>query len=284
MPIPTPGLPREIPKYERTALLQKTSKDRPSELRLYQSRAHRGIYRPGRLQGATQGAHGHDPGSRSSPRSRPRACGAGAAPGSPPGSNGNSAGKPPGTSNMSSATPMRATPEPLWTGILEGDPHAVLEGMAIGAYAIGANEGYIYCRAEYPLAIKRLKIAIAQAEEMGLLGDHIFGTDFLFQTEDPGRRRGLCLRRRNGPDRLHRRQGGRTPAPSALPGPERPVGQARPLSTMSRPGPTSPLSWPGGPIGTSKYGTEAGQAPPSFALVGKVNNTGPGGNPLGDHS
>src|SRR5208337_1746457 len=65
-------------------------------------------------------------------------------------------------------------------GILEGDPHAVLECMAIGAYAIGASEGYIYCRAEYPLAIHRLKIAIAQAEEMGLLGDNIFGTDFSF--------------------------------------------------------------------------------------------------------
>jgi len=63
---------------------------------------------------------------------------------------------------------------------LEGDPHSVIEGMAIGAYAIGADEGYIYCRAEYPLAIKRLKIAIAQAEEMGLLGDHIMGTNFSF--------------------------------------------------------------------------------------------------------
>ena len=66
-------------------------------------------------------------------------------------------------------------------GILEGDPHAVLEGMAIGAYAVGAREGYIYCRAEYPLAIQRLKIAIAQAEEMGLLGEKIFGIEFLFQ-------------------------------------------------------------------------------------------------------
>ena len=66
-------------------------------------------------------------------------------------------------------------------GILEGDPHAVIEGMAIGAYAMGADEGYIYCRAEYPLAIARLKIAIAQAEEYGLLGENIFGTDFSFR-------------------------------------------------------------------------------------------------------
>ncbi len=62
--------------------------------------------------------------------------------------------------------------------ILEGDPHAVLEGMAIAAYAIGAREGYVYCRAEYPLAIHRLHLAIAQATELGLLGDNIFGSDF----------------------------------------------------------------------------------------------------------
>ena len=64
--------------------------------------------------------------------------------------------------------------------VLEGDPHRVLEGMAICGYAMGADEGYIYVRAEYPLAIKRLRTAIAQAEEMGLLGEHIFESDFSF--------------------------------------------------------------------------------------------------------
>jgi NADH:ubiquinone oxidoreductase subunit F (NADH-binding)/NAD-dependent dihydropyrimidine dehydrogenase PreA subunit len=64
--------------------------------------------------------------------------------------------------------------------VLEGDPHAVIEGMLLGAYAIGADEGYIYCRAEYPLAIKRLKNAIKQAEEYGLLGDNIMNTGFSF--------------------------------------------------------------------------------------------------------
>ena len=63
---------------------------------------------------------------------------------------------------------------------LESDTHAVIEGMAIQAFATGANEGYIYCRAEYPLAIARLKIAIAQADEKGLLGNQIFGSDFSF--------------------------------------------------------------------------------------------------------
>jgi NADH:ubiquinone oxidoreductase subunit F (NADH-binding)/(2Fe-2S) ferredoxin/NAD-dependent dihydropyrimidine dehydrogenase PreA subunit len=63
---------------------------------------------------------------------------------------------------------------------LEGDPHAIIEGMLLGAYAIGSDEGYIYCRAEYPLAIKRLITAIGQAEEYGLLGRNIMGTDFSF--------------------------------------------------------------------------------------------------------
>ena len=64
--------------------------------------------------------------------------------------------------------------------ILEGDPHSVLEAMAIAGYAIGADEGEIYIRAEYPLAIKRLRIAIKDAEEHGCLGDNILGTDFSF--------------------------------------------------------------------------------------------------------
>jgi NADH:ubiquinone oxidoreductase subunit F (NADH-binding)/(2Fe-2S) ferredoxin/ferredoxin len=64
--------------------------------------------------------------------------------------------------------------------ILEGDPHSVLEAMALCGYAIGADEGIIYIRAEYPLAIKRLEIALSQAKEYGLLGENIFGTDFSF--------------------------------------------------------------------------------------------------------
>ena len=64
--------------------------------------------------------------------------------------------------------------------VLEGDPHALIEAMAIAGYAIGASEGYIYVRAEYPIAVERLKIAIGQAKEYGLLGDNIFGTDFCF--------------------------------------------------------------------------------------------------------
>ena len=67
--------------------------------------------------------------------------------------------------------------------VLEGDPHVVLEAMAIAGYAIGASQGYIYVRAEYPIAVKRLQIAIDQAHEYGLLGEDIFGTGFNFDIQ-----------------------------------------------------------------------------------------------------
>lgn len=67
--------------------------------------------------------------------------------------------------------------------VLEGDPHSVIEGMIIAAYAIGASQGYIYCRAEYPLAVRTLNIAINQAREFGLLGDNILGSGFSFDLE-----------------------------------------------------------------------------------------------------
>lgn len=67
--------------------------------------------------------------------------------------------------------------------ILEGDPHSLLEAMAIAAYSVGANKGYIYVRAEYPIAVQRLKIAINQEKEYGILGENIFGTNFNFDIE-----------------------------------------------------------------------------------------------------
>ena len=67
--------------------------------------------------------------------------------------------------------------------VLEGDPHAVLEAMTIAGYTIGANKGYIYIRAEYPIAVKRLEIAIEQSKKYGFLGKNIFGTDFSFDIE-----------------------------------------------------------------------------------------------------
>lgn len=67
--------------------------------------------------------------------------------------------------------------------ILEGDPHSVIEAMAIAGYAIGANQGYVYVRAEYPIAVQRLRIAIEQAREYGLLGENVFGTGFKFDVD-----------------------------------------------------------------------------------------------------
>ena len=67
--------------------------------------------------------------------------------------------------------------------VLEGDPHVVLEAMAIAGYAIGADQGYIYVRAEYPIAVERLQIAINQAREYGLLGKNIFESGFDFDIE-----------------------------------------------------------------------------------------------------
>ena len=67
--------------------------------------------------------------------------------------------------------------------ILEGDPHSVIEAMTIAGYAIGATQGYVYIRAEYPIAVKRLQIAIDQAREYGLLGKNIFDSGFDFDIE-----------------------------------------------------------------------------------------------------
>ena len=71
----------------------------------------------------------------------------------------------------------------MYRSILEGDPHSVIEAMAIAGYAIGSNQGYVYVSAEYPIAVQRLTIAINQAREYGLLGKNIFGTDFEFDID-----------------------------------------------------------------------------------------------------
>ena len=108
---------------------------------------------------------------------------------------------------MWSATPTKATRVRIWTAAFwKVIPHSVLEAMAIAGYTAGADRGFIYIRAEYPLAIRRLQKAIEDATEMGLLGDGILGTDFSFNIEIAPRRRRLRLRRGNGADRLDRRR------------------------------------------------------------------------------
>ena len=101
---------------------------------------------------------------------------------------------------MCSATPTKGDPGAFMDrSILEADPHAVLEGMIIAARAINANKGYIYARTEYPLAIKRLEIAIAQAKAYGLLGDDIFGTGMNFDIEIYQGAGAFVCGRRDGP-------------------------------------------------------------------------------------
>jgi NADH:ubiquinone oxidoreductase subunit F (NADH-binding) len=77
----------------------------------------------------------------------------------------------------------RATRRVLNRRVLEGDPHSVIEGMIIAAYAMGASQGYIYCRAEYPVAVRTLNIGIQQARAFGLLGENILGSGFSFDLE-----------------------------------------------------------------------------------------------------
>ena len=105
--------------------------------------------------------------------------------------------------------------------ILEGDPHAVLEAMAIAGYAIGASQGYIYVRAEYPIAVKRLEIAINQAREYGLLGKNIFDSGFDFDIELR-----LGAGAGDGAHDFHRRKQRRAPSASAVPGAQRSVPEA----------------------------------------------------------
>ena len=107
--------------------------------------------------------------------------------------------------------------------ILEGDPHSVIEGMTIAAYGIGASEGYVYCRAEYPLAIERLHLAIKQAHEYGLMGQNILGSDFSFELKVKEGAGALSAAKTLLPNR---RQAGRTTPAPAVPGSSRPVGQA----------------------------------------------------------
>jgi NADH:ubiquinone oxidoreductase subunit F (NADH-binding)/(2Fe-2S) ferredoxin/NAD-dependent dihydropyrimidine dehydrogenase PreA subunit len=157
--------------------------------------------------------------------------------------------------------------------VLEADPHAVLEGMAIGAIAIGAHKGYIYVRSEYPLALKRLHIALEQAEVYGLLGEDILGTGFNFSIEViPGAGAFVC--------------GEETALLSSIEGK---VGRPRPRppypaekGLWGRPTCINNVeTWANvpniilrGADWFSSIGTENSKGTKIFSLVGKINNTG----------
>ena len=109
--------------------------------------------------------------------------------------------------------------------VLESDPHSVLEGMAIAAYAVGASQGFIYVRAEYPLAISRLADGHQAGEAAGPAGQRHLRIALQLQHRPAHRRGRLRLRRGDGADGLDRRQARRAAAAPAVPGGERPVGQ-----------------------------------------------------------
>ncbi len=157
--------------------------------------------------------------------------------------------------------------------LLEGNPHAILEGLTIGAYAVGAHEGYIYVRQEYPLAVENVMLAIKQAEELGLLGDDILGSGFSFKViVHQGAGAFVC--------------GESTALMTALEGR---VGEPRPKYIRSnirglwnRPSVLNNVeTWANVPLIISKgadwftqFGTEGSKGTKIFSLVGKITNTG----------
>jgi NADH-quinone oxidoreductase subunit F len=167
--------------------------------------------------------------------------------------------------------------------LIEGDPHAVLEGMLIAAFAIGASQGYIYIRAEYPLAIKRLKTAIARLREAGLLGTKILGSDFSFELKiKEGAGAFVCGEETALIASIEGRRGmPRTrppfPAISGLRGKPTIINNVETLGTL-------PPILRNGADWYASFGTEKSKGTKTFSLVGKVRRTGlieiPLGTPL----
>jgi len=157
--------------------------------------------------------------------------------------------------------------------LLEGDPHSVLEGMLIGAYAMGASEGYIYCRAEYPLAIERLKLALNQMEEYGLVGDNILGSDFNFHVKiKEGAGAFVCGEETALIASIEGKRGMPKPRPpfpaqSGLWGKPTNINNVETWSNVS-----AILQHSGNWY--ASYGTEKSKGTKTFALAGKINRTG----------
>ena len=157
--------------------------------------------------------------------------------------------------------------------ILEGDPHSVIEAMEIAGYAIGANQGYIYVRAEYPIAVKRLQIAIAQARELGLLGKNIFGTDFSFDLEIRlGAGAFVCGEETALMTSIEGHRGEPRPRPPfpAVKG----LWQKPTLLNNVETYANIPVIILKGPEWFSSIGTEKSKGTKVFAVGGKINNTG----------
>ena len=167
--------------------------------------------------------------------------------------------------------------------LLEGDPHAILEAMAIGGYAIGASEGYIYVRAEYPIAVKRLQVAIEQAHEYGLLGEHIFGTDFNFDIHIRlGAGAFVCGEETALMNSIEGKRGEPRPRPP-FPAVKGLFGKPTVLNNVETYANIPQIILKGAKWYAS-IGTERSKGTKVFALGGKINNTGlveiPMGTPL----
>ncbi|MEW4415083.1 NADH-quinone oxidoreductase subunit NuoF [Clostridium sp. AN503] len=157
--------------------------------------------------------------------------------------------------------------------ILEGDPHAVLEAMAIAGYAIGANQGYIYVRAEYPIAVERLKIAINQAREMELLGKDIFGTGFDFDIDlRLGAGAFVCGEETALMTSIEGNRGEPRPRPP-FPAQKGLFGKPTILNNVETYA-NIPQIIINGPEWFSSMGTEKSKGTKVFALGGKIHNTG----------
>jgi NADH-quinone oxidoreductase subunit F len=164
--------------------------------------------------------------------------------------------------------------------VLEGDPHAVIEGMIIAAYAIGASRGYVYCRAEYPIAVRTLNIAIRQAREYGFLGQDILGSGFAFDLEvRMGAGAFVCgeetaLMASVEGQRGHPRTRPPFPAVSGLWGKPTNINNVETYANV-------PRIIQNGPEWFARLGTERSKGTKTFALAGDVSHTGLIEVPLG---
>jgi NADH-quinone oxidoreductase subunit F len=158
-------------------------------------------------------------------------------------------------------------------GVLEGDTHTVLEGMIIGAYAMGAENGYVYCRAEYPVAIKHLHIAISQAEALGLLGDDILGSGFSFHiTVKEGAGAFVCGEETALMASIEGKRGmphARPPFPSV----SGLWGKPTNINNVETWANVAPIILNGAPW-FAAMGTDGSKGTKVFSLAGKLNNTG----------
>ena len=157
--------------------------------------------------------------------------------------------------------------------VLEGDPHVVLEAMSIAGYAIGATQGYIYVRAEYPIAVERLKIAIAQAREAGMLGKNVFGTDFCFDIDlRLGAGAFVCGEETALMTSIEGNRGEPRPRPP-FPAVKGLFGKPTILNNVET-WANIPQIILNGPQWFASMGTEKSKGTKVFALGGKINNTG----------